>query len=184
MSYQDEAVKEFIEALLTPIGAGTFVWLVAGWIFKSVPWAEKNWKFWLVTVLSLLVPPLAYATDLLLYGGTFSTTTLLYYIGLGFTISQLEHKGSQAIVRKVKGAVEAVKSVGKRESRSNGPDEPPAMLRATMRGDMDVVRPGVNTQPLPETPYLPLPSSPYPLHPLKDPKPIGWRPPAGDDNGG
>ena len=136
MTQEQQAVKEFLSWLLTPVGAGTATWLIAGWMFKYVI-ASPTYKFWVTTGIALVLPTLAYVANIYLFPpASFDLVTMIYYIGVGFTVSQLEHYGSQA-----------VRAVGKRDEAIENPPPPP--VTAITMSNTGVIQPDRDTGPFP-----------------------------------
>jgi hypothetical protein len=74
-------VEQFLNGLLSPVGAGALLWMLMGTIFKAAPNLNGELKF------------------LRIYLGydVFTTEGMLLAIGIGYLVSQGVHRGSQEI---------------------------------------------------------------------------------------
>jgi hypothetical protein len=90
-------VEQFLNGLLSPVGAGALLWMLMGTIFKAAPNLNGELKFWITMTFAFLIPPAAYGLRIYLGYDVFTTEGMLLAIGIGYLVSQGVHRGSQEI---------------------------------------------------------------------------------------
>jgi hypothetical protein len=94
-------VAEFLDTLLSPVGAGVLLWLLMGTVFKALPNLNPEVKFWITFVAAFVIPPAAYGLRIWLGYDEFTAEGMLLAVGIGYLTSQGVHRGTQQVEQKL-----------------------------------------------------------------------------------
>lgn len=95
----------FLEALLSPVGSGIFLWGLVAMLIKAWPKLDSSseLKFWITWLLSFIIPPAAYGTQIALGYEVFTIGGLFTAIGTAYLLSQGIHRGTEKAEKIAKG---------------------------------------------------------------------------------
>lgn len=92
-------LADFLNYLLSPIGAGVGLWAFMAFLIKAAPSlnTQPQAKFWITFVVAFGLPTLAYGARIALGYDTFTPDGFFLAAAAGYMTSQLVHRGTEAV---------------------------------------------------------------------------------------